>query len=154
LTSTVTGSDGNYAFVNLESTTNELYQVGTTSSPARRSATLFEGVQDVVNMSVSSSTSTVGGNVTFIGEVSPDQTGHVSYLQKLGADGFWHTVETSQVNPGSTFKFAWTFGAAGVKQFRVRVTGGPANVGGSSAPATIDVTQPPLTSLPTRSANQ
>jgi hypothetical protein len=154
LTSTVTGSNGNYTFANLESATNQLYQVRATFAPARHSANLFEGVQDVVTIRVSSPTSTVGGQVTLTGDVSPNKTGHVIYLQKMGADGFWHTVKASQVNPGSTFQFPWTFGASGVKQFRVRITGGPANVGGASAPATIDVMQPPLTSLPTRSANR
>ena len=71
------------------------------------------------------------------------------YLQKLGADSDWHTVEIRFVNASSTFQFGWTFGTAGVKQFRARITGGPANVGGASAPVTIDVTQPPLSSLPT-----
>lgn len=149
LTSTVTGSNGNYAFANLESATNELYQVGTTFAPARHTAALFEGVQDVVTMSSSSSTSTVGGRVTFTGSVSPDKAGHAIYLQKLGADGNWHTVETGSVTRRSTFTLPWTFGASGVKEFRARIAGGPANVAGASAPVTIDVTLPPLTALPT-----
>ena len=54
------------------------------------------------------------------------------------------------MNNSSTFQFGWTFGNTGVKQFRARITGGPANVGGASAPpVTVDVTQPPLSSLPT-----
>lgn len=149
LTTTTTAADGSYSFANVESTTNELYQVRTTFAPPRHTAVLFEGVQDVVTMQASSSTSTVGGQVTFSGSVSPDKAGHVIYLQKLGADNDWHTVEVSFVNASSTFQFSWTFGTAGTKEFRARITGGPANVGGASAPDTIDVTQPPLTSLPT-----
>jgi len=110
---------------------------------------LFQGVQDVVTVQSSSSTSTVGGQVTFSGSVSPDKAGHVIYLQKLGSDDDWHTVQVSTVTASSTFQFGWTFGTAGTKEFRARITGGPANVGGASPAVTIDVTQPALSSLPT-----
>ncbi len=148
-TTTTTGSDGSYSFANLVSTTNELYQVRTTFAPARHTAVLFEGVQDVVTMQASSSTSTVGGRITFSGSVAPDKSGHVIYLEKLGKDNDWHVVEIRFVRGNSTFQFGWTFGTAGTKEFRARITGGPANVGGASAPVTIDVTQPPLSALPT-----
>jgi hypothetical protein len=149
LTTTTTDASGDYSFVNQSSTTNELYLVKTTFAPKRHSAVLFEGVQDVVTMQSSSPTSTVGGQVTFTGSVSPDKAGHVIYLQRLGADNDWHTVAVSTVSNSSTYQFAWTFGTAGTKEFRARITGGPANVGGASAPVTIDVTEPALTSLPT-----
>jgi hypothetical protein len=150
VTSTTTGMDGSYGFPNLTSTINELYQVRTTFPPKRdSSAVLFEGVQDVINMSASSSTSTVGGHITLSGDVSPDKAGHVVYLEKLGSDGDWHSVEVRFVNSSSTFQFGWTFGTAGAKEFRARITGGPANVGAASTPVTVDVTQPPLTLLPT-----
>lgn len=148
VTTTTTGSDGGYSFANVASTTNELYQVRTTFAPARHTAVLFEGVQDVVTMQASSSTSTVGGQVTFTGSVSPDKTGHVIYLQKLGSDNDWHTVAVRYVTGGSTYRFGWTFGTPGTKEFRARITGGPVNVGGTSAPVTIDVIQPALASLP------
>ena len=149
VTTTMTGTDGSYTFAGLTSPTNELYQVRATFPPARDgSATLFEGVQDVVTMSASSPTSSVGGHITFSGSVSPDKAGHVIYLQKFGKDGDWHTVEVTTVDASSTYRFGWTFGAAGIKEFRARITGGPANVGGASTPVTVAVTQPPLTSLP------
>ena len=149
LTTTMTGSDGSYSFPNISSSTNELYQVRTTFKPARHTAVLFEGVQDVVTMQASSQTSTVGGTVMFTGSVSPDKAGHVIYLQRLGKDNDWHTVATRFVNGASTYQFNWTFGTAGTKQFRARITGGPANIGGASAPVTIAVSQPPLSALPT-----
>ncbi|HWE10288.1 MAG TPA: hypothetical protein VG325_13110 [Solirubrobacteraceae bacterium] len=148
LTTTTTGDDGAYSFANVTSRRNELYQVWTTFAPARHSAVLFEGVQDVVTMQASSQTSTVNGHVTFTGSVSPDKAGHLIYLQKLGSDDNWHTVAIKSVTNASTFQFGWTFGTAGTKQFRARITGGPANVGGASTPVTLDVTQPPLSSLP------
>jgi hypothetical protein len=149
VTTTLTDANGNYSFAGLTSSTNELYQARATFPPARDgSAVLFEGVQDVVNMSASSPTSTVGGHITFSGSVSPDKSGHVIYLQKFGKDGDWHTVEVRTVRPGSTFSFGWTFGAAGTKQFRARITGGPANAGAASPLVTVVVMQPPVTALP------
>jgi hypothetical protein len=149
VTTTTTGTDGGYAFDNVSSQTSELYQVRTTFAPMRHTAALFEGVQDVVTMQPSTTTSTVGGQITLSGSVSPDKAGHAIYLQKLGSDNDWHTVEVETVSSASTFQFGWTFGTAGTKEFRARITGGPANVGGASAPVTIAVTQPPLTTLPT-----
>jgi len=147
---TVTGANGSYSFPNLTSTTNELYQVRSTFAPGRdTSAVLFEGIQDKVTLMASSTTSTVNGHVTFTGSVSPDKAGHVIYLQKFGQDSQYHTVEVRVVGSGSTFQFGWTFGTAGAKEFRARITGGTANVGGASAPVTIDVTQPALSGLPT-----
>ena len=152
VTTTMTDASGSYSFANLTSTTNELYQARTTFAPARDgSAVLFQGVQDVLSMSSSSSTSTVGGKVTFTGSVAPDKAGHVIYLQRLGADGDWHTVEVRTVAPGSTFMFDWTFGAAGTKQFRARILGGPENVGAASSAVTVVVTQPPVSALPASS---
>lgn len=146
---TTTDGAGNYQFANLTSTTNELYQARTTFAPRRDgSAVLFQGVQDVLSLSSSSSTSTVGGHVTFTGSVAPGKAGHVIYLQRLGADGNWHTVEVRTVAPGSTFTFDWTFGTAGIKQFRARILGGPENVGAASSARTIVVTQPPVSALP------
>ena len=143
-----TGTDGGYSFT-VQTTTNELYQARTTYAPDRASAVLFQGVQDAVTMTASSSTSTVEGKVTFSGNVAPDKAGHVIYLQKFGRDGNWHTVQVTTVSGSSTFQFGWTFGTAGTKQFRARITGGPANVGGASATVPVVVSQPPLAALPT-----
>ncbi len=148
LQSTTTGANGGYSFT-VQSDTNELYQVRTTFKPARQSAVLFQGVQDVVTMSASSSTSTVNGHITFQGTVSPGKPGHVIYLEKLGRDDQWHVVEVRYVSSRSTFQFGWTFGTAGDKQFRARITGGLANVGAASPAVTVDVSQPPLAALPT-----
>lgn len=147
--STTTGADGSYSFAGVVSQTNELYRVRTSFAPLRSSAVLFEGAQDQVTLQVSSTTSTIGGHVTFTGTVSPDKAGHVIYLQKLEADNNWHTVAIHFVRGGSTFQFGWTFGSAGTKEFRAHITGGDVNVGGSSAPVTISVSEPPLASLPT-----
>lgn len=144
---TTTGMTGGYSF-DVAPTTNEWYQAALTFTPRIHSAELFQGVQDVVTMSGPSS-ATVDQHVQFTGSVTPDKAGHVIYLQKLSADNVWQTVEIHQVGGASTYTFGWTFGAAGAKEFRARITGGPANVGAVSPPVPVNVTLPPLSTLPT-----
>jgi len=144
---TTTGSDGSYTFAPQVPTFNTVYQVRTTLAPRRHSAALFEGVQDVLTLTPSSTTSEIGGHVTFTGTVLPDKAGRVIYLQRLGADGNWHSEEVRFVTNASTFQFGWTFGKAGQYQFRARITGDRGNVGGASAPVTITVS--PVVSPPT-----
>jgi hypothetical protein len=152
ITSTSTGTDGSYSFPltgALAPGHNEVYEVRTTIAPHRHSAQLFEGVRDVVTINPSSTSSTVGGVVTFTGSVTPDKAGHAIYLQRLGADGDWHNVEMRVVSTSSAYEFSWTFGAAGSKEFRVRIYGGPENVGAASAPVTVTVSGlAPVSSLP------
>jgi hypothetical protein len=127
-----------------------VYLVRTTSEkPGRHTAQLFEGVRDVVTIAASSTTSTVGGRVTFTGGVTPDKTGHVIYLQRRGPDGDWHNVKQGVVRGLSMYQFTWTFGAPGVKHFRVMIPGGPENLQGHSAPVDITVLLPSVQTLPT-----
>jgi hypothetical protein len=136
---TTTGSGGSYTFALQAPTANTVYQVRTTLAPRRHSAVLFEGVQDVLTLTPSSTTSQVGGHIMFAGTVLPDKAGEVVYLQRLGADGDWHNEEVRIASHASTFQFGWTFGKAGTYQFRARITGDGINVGGASAPVTIQV---------------
>jgi hypothetical protein len=139
---TTTASDGSYHFDltgGLAPAHNEVYIVRTASAPHRHTALLFEGVRDVVTINASSSTAKVGDTVTFTGSVSPNKNGHVIYLQRLGEDGDWHTIETGFVDPSSNYQFTWEFGEPGTKMFRARVPGGPENVGAASPAVTITV---------------
>jgi hypothetical protein len=135
-------SDGSYMFPAQTPSYNTVYQVRTTLAPHRHSAVLFEGVQDVLSLTPSSTTSEVGGHVTFTGTVLPDKAGHVIYLQRLGTDGDWHNEEIRVVTNASTFQFGWTFGKAGTYQFRARITGDRGNVGGASTPPTVITVSP------------
>ncbi len=135
----ITGSDGSYRFSPQTPAYSTVYQVRTTLAPHRHSAVLFEGVQDALTMTPSSTTSQVGGQVTFTGTILPDKAGHVIYLQRLGADGDWHNEEVRFITNASTVQFSRTFGKAGTYQFRARITSDRANVGGASAPVTIQV---------------
>ena len=143
---TTTGSGGSYTFAPQMPAYNTVYRVETTLAPHRHSAALFEGVQDVLTMTPSSTTSQIGGTVTFTGTVLPDKAGHVIYLQLLGTDGHWHNEEVRFVTGSSTFQFGWTFGKAGAYQFRARITEDRGNVGGASTPVTIQVS--PATTSP------
>lgn len=147
ITHVTTGADGSYSFT-VSPTQNEAYQVRTSFAPFRDSAELFEGVQDVVTLNPVAPTSTVGQSVTFTGGVTPDKAGHVIELQRLGADGHFHTVEYRYVTARSSYHFVWTFGTPGTKTFRVHITGGPENVGADSPTATVTVSLPAVTSLP------
>jgi hypothetical protein len=144
---TQTRADGSYSFT-VSPPQNELYQVRTSLPPKRHSAVLFEGVKDIVTMSASSGSSTVGGTVTFTGNVTPDKAGHVIYLQRLGRDGDWHTVEVTSVRHDSTYQFSWTFSTVGEKHFRARIPSDRHNVGAASDPVIVNVTPGSASSLP------
>jgi phage protein U len=148
IASTITGTDGSYTFT-VTPQNNTEYQVRTSLSPARSSAQVYVGAQDVVSITPSSMTSAVGQSVTFTGSVVPDKAGHEIDLQRLGADGRYHVVAVGYVNVASAYQFTWTFGTPGTKTFRVHVPGGPDNVGGYSSTEAINVALPAVTSLPT-----
>lgn len=149
LQSTTTGPDGSYSFT-VQPPINSAYQTRTTFAPARHTAVLFEGVQDVLQFAADPSSTTIGGKVIFTGSVTPDKARHLIYLQRLGPDNDWHTVEVTVVRASSTFHFAWRFGKAGTDTFRARIFSDPRNVGGHSAPVAIAVssTLAPVSSLP------
>lgn len=138
LATTRTGPDGSYRFT-CSPVHNQVFFVATTSKPHRETANLYEGVRDVVTILASSTTSEQGGSITLSGTVTPDHAGHVIHLQILGTHGFWHNVATGVVASGSTYSFTYTFGQDGTVQFRVRIDGGPENVGGASSAVTITV---------------
>ncbi len=146
------GANGAYSFT-VTPTVNTVYQARAPFGAHRASAALWQGVHDVLTMTPSSPTSTVGGTVIFSGTVIPDKTNHVVYLQRRGADGDWHSVETRFVGFGSTFHFGWTFGKAGTFEFRARIYSDGRNVGSASAPVTITVSGlAPVNTLPPTSA--
>src|SRR5207247_481613 len=69
LATTVTGADGSYSFTQMP-INNEVYRVRTTLAPHRWTAPLFEGVQDVVMLSASTTTVPIGGPIMFVGNVT------------------------------------------------------------------------------------
>jgi hypothetical protein len=140
-------TNGSYSFT-VSPPVNELYQVRTNLPPKRHTAVLFEGVKDIVTMNASSSSVPEGGTVTFTGTVTPDKAGHAIYLQRLGKDNDWHTVDVGRVRHDSSYQFSWTFGSSGTREFRARIPSDEHNVGAASAPVTINVTPAPTSSLP------
>jgi hypothetical protein len=144
---TMTGTDGGYSF-SVSPMTNTIYVARTTLPPTRHSARLFEGVRDLITFTPSATTSAVGQVVTFTGTVTPNKVGDPVYLQRLGKDGNWHTVEVRTVRFNSTYQFAWRFGTSGTAVFRARILGDGANVGTASPAVTITVAPAPVSSLP------
>jgi hypothetical protein len=146
-----TAANGSYSFTQSQLAYDMLYQVRTLPAPhtrARRTAMLHQGVEDVLTMQASSTSTTVGQTVTFSGLVMPDKAGRVIYLQKIGRDGDWHTAEVHLVRYNSSYQLAWRFGAPGTFTFRTRMTSDEMNVGGESPPVTVKVSLPPASSLP------
>lgn len=112
------------------------------------SAVLFEGVRDVLTAQASPTTVRAGEAVTFSGSVSPEQAGHVIYLERQDARGSgFHVIQLSFVGAGSTYSIVHRFYAAGAKLVRVYIPGGPDNQGAVSAPFTIQVNPAPLSTL-------
>jgi hypothetical protein len=146
-----TGSNGSYSFTQPGLTTNTVYYVATmplSHTKRRHTAALYQGVRDVLTFQSSTSSTTTGQPVTFSGTVLPDKAGHSIYLQKLGKDGDWDTVEVGRVRNDSTFQFTWTIGSPGSHEFRARITSDAANVGAASTPLTVTATAPAASTLP------
>lgn len=148
---TITDASGGYGFA-VTPVHNVEYMVqmaaGALALAHRHTAPLFEGVRDLVTIEPSSATATVGGSVTFAGTVVPDAAGREVELQRLGADGRYHTIAVGFADPSSRYQFVWTFGTAGTKTFRVHVPGSPGNVGGYSASIAVPASLPAVQSLP------
>lgn len=147
----MTGSDGSYSFTRPAVTTKTVYFVATLRvghERARRTALLYQGVSDVVTMQASAPTANTGQMVTFTGTVMPDKAGHSIYLQQVGGDGDWHTVQVGTVRSDSTFVFSWVVGSPGTHTFRARITSDGRNVGSHSPPVNVIATLPPVSSLP------
>lgn len=138
---TTTGDDGSFSFTR-SPIHRVTYQVRTDS---RMSAQVFVAVRDVVTASVDRTVAVTGQRITFSGTVTPDKTGHRIELQRQGADGDWHAVETAVVGAGSTYSMAHVLEAPGTKEFRVHINGGPANWGASSPAIAVTVGAPPVT---------
>jgi hypothetical protein len=136
---TLTDGSGNYSFTQTP-IHNTVYQAR--AGGGRQTAQVFEGVRDVVTITPSATTSTVGGQVTFAGSVSPSKVGHIIYLQRQGNDGAFHTIAVGTVQALSRYAFTHTFGSPGTKVFRTFVPGGAINHAGASPAVTVTVAPP------------
>jgi hypothetical protein len=132
-----TGSAGIYSFANQAPVNSTLYQV---RSGRDRSAVLDESVHSVLTTEVSSTTVQAGQPVTFSGTVSPDDTGHVIYLEAQNAAGTaFHVIQVARVLPGSTYSIVHQFYVPKTHVVRVDVPGSPGNGGVASQPISITV---------------
>jgi len=147
---TTSSTSGEYTFPAQSLTNSTFYEVqtGKLASGGQKSAVLFEGVEDVLNAKVSSSTVQAGQPLTFSGTVAPDHTGHIIYLERQNASGTsFHVVQIATIGAGSTYTITHRVYDPGMKVFRVRIPGGPENEGVASSPFTIQVTPAPASAL-------
>lgn len=108
------------------------------------SAVLFQGVNDVLNATMTPPVSSIpaGEALTFSGSVAPSHAGHTIYLERMNAAGKFHVVEKSEVMPGSVYSIAHYVYTEGTNVFRVRIPGDPQNGGAVSQTFTVQVTPP------------
>ena len=133
-----TDAGGRFTFPAQAPVASSFYRV---RAADRESAVLYEGVRDLLTAQVSANTVSAGQAVTFSGAVAPDHTGHVIYLERqdhLG--GEFHVIQVGVVGPGSKYSIVHTVYDPGTKVFRIKIPGGPENLGAGSAPFTIQVT--------------
>jgi hypothetical protein len=144
-----TAPAGSYAFT-VAPMQNTNYKVTTSFTPPaiRSSAVLYEAVRDLVSIAPSSTSVNVGQPVAFTGAVTPDQTGGVVYLERLGKDGDFHIVRIQTIRNGSVYRFIWIPGTPGTYTYRAVVPGGNHNAAGFSPPVTITVALPNVATLP------
>jgi len=150
IATTLTGADGSYSFTE-SPIDDEIYQVGTTLTPPtqRATAALFVGVAPAVSLTASTTSAKVGQTVTFSGTVTPDEAGHVVYLERLGRDGAFHVAQTSFVGPASTYQFEVTAPVAGTQTLRAFIPGSEGHLAGESAIVTLNISGTPrLSELP------
>lgn len=162
VTETTTNTQGEYTFPAQSPSTSTFYRVvaknssctghkGACAGALIRSAVLFEGVKDILTASVSPSGPVQAGQaLTFSGTVTPEQTGHIIYLERQNASGNgFHVVKVSLIGAGSSYSLTYTIYTPGTSVFRVRIPGGPNDEGAVSQPFTIQVTPAPAAALKT-----
>jgi len=133
-----TDSSGAYAFPAQSPATSTFYQV---QGAGRKSAVLYEGVKYVLTASVSATTIEAGQPLTFSGNVTPAQPGHIVYLERQNASGVgFHVVSVTTEGPAGEYAIVHTVYTPGSDVFRIKVPGGPANGATASTPFTITVT--------------
>ncbi len=140
-----TDAGGKFTFPAQAPVASTFYRV---RGAGRSSAVLYEGVRDLLTAQVSASSIAAGQSLTFSGAVAPDHTGHVIYLERQDrVGGEFHVVQVGFVGPGSAYSIVHQVYDPGNKVFRVKIPGGPENVGAASAPFTIQVTPAPAAAL-------
>jgi hypothetical protein len=139
------GAGGAYSFPAQTPVNSTLYRV---QGAGQKSAVLYEGVKDVLTAEVSPTTVQAGEALTFKGTVTPDQTGHIIYLERQNAAGTaFHVVQVGHVLPGSVYSIVHQVYVPGSKVFRVDIPGGPDNGRAVSQLFTVQVNPAPPSAL-------
>lgn len=106
------------------------------------SRTIYEGVQPLVSMSVSTNSTNTNRAVVFTGHVTPNHRFEQVYLQQeIGSSGDWKTLRSTTLDRGSNYAMTWRYRRPGDHQDRVMFKGDNRNVFGASDAQTIAVQQ-------------
>jgi hypothetical protein len=144
ITQASTNAAGEYTMPAQTPLNSTFYEV---KGGGQTSAVLFEGVRDVITAQPSASSVPQGQPLSVTGTVTPDQAGHVVYLQAQSRSGQFHTIEIGYLGATSTYLLEHRFYFVGPRVLRVYIPGGPENEGAASPTFTIGVTPAPLPSL-------
>jgi hypothetical protein len=140
-----TDATGAYTFAPQTPLQSTFYRV---QGAGRKSAVLYEGVKYVLSAGVSATSVESGQSVTFSGTVTPDEAGHVVYLERENAAGTgFHVIQVGEVSSNSTYSIVHAFYNVGTSVVRIKVPGGPFNGTTDSTPFTITVTPAPAGAL-------
>jgi hypothetical protein len=140
-----TDAAGDYTFPAQVPLTSTYYRV---QGDARKSAVLYEGVKFVLTAGVSATTVQSGQSLTFSGTVTPNESGHVVYLERENTAGTnFHIVEVGTVTASSTYSIVHSFYDVGTSVLRIKIPGGPLNGTTNSTPFTITTTPAPAETL-------
>ncbi|MGA2452394.1 MAG: hypothetical protein ABSG93_02655 [Solirubrobacteraceae bacterium] len=135
-----TNGSGDYTFAPQTPLVDTYYRV---EGAGKSSAVLFEGVKYVLTANASATTVPAGKALEFKGTVTPEEKGHVVYLEQLNATGGnYHVIEVGIVGEHSEYLIAHTFYREGTSIVRIKIPGGPQNATTDSTPFTITVTAP------------
>jgi hypothetical protein len=147
-----TNGSGDYTFPAQAPLVNTYYRV---DGAGKSSAVLYEGVKYVLTAEVKETTVPAGKPLEFSGTVTPEEDGHVVYLERLNVTGTtYHVIDIGTVGADSKYSIVHTFYDEGTNTVRIKIPGGPQNATTDSAPFTITVTAPvPSTLTPEAPGN-
>ena len=144
IATTTSTTGGAYTFAAQTPLANTIYRV---TGGGKSSAVLFEGVKYLLTATPSTSTVQAGQAFTISGTVTPAVAGHPVYLQQQNAGGIgYHPVQVGVVTAGGSYSITHVPFNSGMRKYRIKVPGDPANQSAASVAIPILVT-PATTSL-------
>ncbi|PZR69992.1 MAG: hypothetical protein DLM63_00250 [Solirubrobacterales bacterium] len=137
---TTTDGTGHFSFTDMPLRTTA-YEVR--AADGSLSNQMVVAMQSQVALTSTPAAGRYGAVMTFAGAVTPVIFANPVQLQRLGADGAFHTIAQAGVRGGGGFVIRTRRNLPGISTYRVVVTGANAYLAGASAAASV-FTKPPL----------